>query len=516
MRGPTWPLLLAALAFVLAACGDGTPPPPETFTVTGTISASDDTPLEGVAVTFAYAGKTATTETIGDGTYASSEVQGEVVVTPAHPHYQFEPEERTATQATATDLDFTGLRIFNLDGLVTDDDGDPVPGVTIKLQYADREEEATTNEDGEWAHAGLYGEVTITPQDHAFTFTPSSTRTSTASADVDFQGELKACTSGDGSSKSDPCVITRLKQLPKINDNQSGHYALGSDIDAAPTRGWHAGMGFDPIGGFSGSLDGRGHTITGLFIDRPDQQNVGLFGSVSSDTASIENIALTDVRITGGNLTGALAGTFGATIRNASSTGRVIGKNDTGGLVGRNEGAIATSYSTSAVTGNTAVGGLAGRSIGGDIETSYSTGTVTGHERVGGLVGMASGTGGAGSVTNAYSLSPVTGANHVGGLIGTLGSYLTTSYSTGLVTATDATSSNVGGAIGSLNQGQATESVYWDRDTSEQLTSRGGLQVQGRSTDEMKERATFTGWDFTDVWTINEGANYPDLNNNPR
>ncbi|WP_204348884.1 M26 family metallopeptidase, partial [Serratia marcescens] len=65
--------------------------------------------------------------------------------------------------------------------------------------------------------------------------------------------------------------------------NLAGNYALGRDIDATATSGWNGGAGFVPIGQsfgteYSGNFDGQSHKITNLTINRPTEENVGLFG----------------------------------------------------------------------------------------------------------------------------------------------------------------------------------------------------------------------------------------------
>jgi len=49
---------------------------------------------------------------------------------------------------------------------------------------------------------------------------------------------------------------------------------------------------------------------------------------------------------------------------------------------------------------------------------------------------------------------------------------------------------------------------YWDIETSGQSSSDGG---EGKTTAEMKQQATFIGWDFTNIWDIIEGVTYPYL-----
>ncbi len=59
--------------------------------------------------------------------------------------------------------------------------------------------------------------------------------------------------------------------------------------------------GFNPIGNlsnkFNGTFDGLGFTISNLYINRPSQDYIGLFGYTNN--ATIKNIGLKDVNITG-------------------------------------------------------------------------------------------------------------------------------------------------------------------------------------------------------------------------
>ena len=75
-----------------------------------------------------------------------------------------------------------------------------------------------------------------------------------------------------------------------MNGNLSGHYALGTDIDASATSGWNAGAGFLPVGIFGGVFEGLGHTISNLTIDRPATNFVGLFGQLSGASARIADV----------------------------------------------------------------------------------------------------------------------------------------------------------------------------------------------------------------------------------
>jgi filamentous hemagglutinin family protein len=282
------------------------------------------------------------------------------------------------------------------------------------------------------------------------------------------------------------------KDLQGMNGNLAGLYVLGTDIDATATSGWNTEAGFLPVGSnstpFKGNFDGLGHTITGLTINRATDF-VGLFGATSN--ASIRNIGLSAVNITGKGNVGALVGqnANGGTISNAYATGTVIGSNNNvGGLVGDNSGSISSVYATVNATGdsNNRVGGLVGNNT-GMITNAYATGKVSSdNNSVGGLVGDNSGT-----INNAYATGRVTGKNFVGGLVG-------------------------------KNSGTINNS-FWDIQTSNQPVNGVGsgttTGVTGKTTVEMMQLATFSkaGWSITTgdssaTWRIYEGRNHPLLN----
>jgi subtilisin-like proprotein convertase family protein len=124
---------------------------------------------------------------------------------------------------------------------------------------------------------------------------------------------------------------------------------------------------------------------------------------------------------------------------------------------------------------------------------------------VGGLVGANYGNG---TITNCYSTGSVSGGGDVGGLVG-YNCYgpITNCYSTGKVTG----SLVVGGLVGRVEYAGGVVNSFWDIQTSGWTTSAGGL---GKTTVEMKQKATFTNWDFNTVWDIVEGQTYPYLREN--
>ncbi len=242
---------------------------------------------------------------------------------------------------------------------------------------------------------------------------------------------------GGSGSVEDPFIIEDVDDLQNMKENLSAHYILGNDIDASSTDTWNNGKGFFPVGEiiyeggeygknpiehpFYGSLDGNGHTITGLYIDRPSNFSVGLFGYAGPE-ASIEDVQLVDCTITGNISVGGIAGSFEGTLSECHYAGDVIGAIYVGGMVGSNDGGSIfncdTDIEVHTISGGShsevmIIGGLVGTNN-GIIVGSVSKGHVDGEVSVGGLVGHNE----EGTVSNSSSYAYVTGDAATGGLIG--------------------------------------------------------------------------------------------------
>lgn len=364
---------------------------------------------------------------------------------------------------------------------------------------------------------------------------------------------------GNGSDPyADYIKIYNWTDLDNIRNNLVAKYILMNDLDSS-TAGYselvgptaNGGEGWQPIGTeddwFTGSFDGQGYEIRELFIDRPSEVLVGLFGYVDEE-GIIANIGVVNATVTGNMGVGSLVGDTVGNVTNCYATGNVTGDHWVGGLVGANGGDVGNSHFTGSVTGNgtgevwgSTVGGLVGFNGGGTgtVNNSYSTGSVTGYgdcagglvggsagatvaesystssvtgygQGVGGLVGVNGGT----TVSDSYATGDVAGTSYVGGLVGGNANQGTVSdsYSTGNVTGNE----EVGGLVG-YNIGTVSNS-FWDIQTSGQATSDGGT---GKNTAEMQDIATFSAWDIsavalnetnpTYIWNIVNGVTYPFL-----
>jgi hypothetical protein len=326
-------------------------------------------------------------------------------------------------------------------------------------------------------------------------------------------------------------TVEHLFWLSKTSSAWASDFILLNDIDMSESQNWECGAGFSPIGNditnFTGTFDGQGFEIDNLFINRPSQNDVGLFGKTNSDF-EVSNLGVTNVDVTGDEFVAGIVGSNDGIVNSCFSSGIVYGNENAGLIVGfNNTGTISFCNSTGDVSGGLSIGGLLGGNFSGIVSNCNSSGTVSGDNNVGGLVGFnyytsvtqsysscdvttsyytAGGLVGINYslVSNCYATGDVDGIENIGGLIGSNSGDVNNCYSSGLVSGT----TDVGGLIGE-NYETVTNS-FWDTETSLLATSAGGT---GKITADMKTQSTFTsaGWDFLHIWRINSPTNdgYP-------
>ena len=147
------------------------------------------------------------------------------------------------------------------------------------------------------------------------------------------------------------------------------------------------------IRSYSGTFDGKGHTIKNLSIDR-SAQNVGLFGYV-----------------------------YGGTIRNLTVSGSVKGTGYTGGIAGAADGGTFENCANQCevqggTTENDTIGGIIGFAYFGDtliVRDCYNVGNITGRH-AGGIIGLCNNR--LETIRNCYNAGTVTGTANAGAIIG--------------------------------------------------------------------------------------------------
>lgn len=332
---------------------------------------------------------------------------------------------------------------------------------------------------------------------------------------------------------NNPFLIATPTQLDNIRHIPSVNFKLVNDIDL-DVHPFNEAPGWNPIDAFVGTLDGNNYTIYDLYIDSDSINSAGFingFGGViknitfdnvliqANEASTVGGVAasgggfdLINVILVGeiiapnamiGGIIGDVAGSGNDYIDGCFVEATIIG-NWAGGIVGNlHYGNIVNCAAEVDITGVQQAGGVVSQVGGGSVRQSYSKGTVYGEQRVGGIIGaywvddL--------NITDNYTECDVTGNNMVGGIIGLMNAQNTLilrCYSAGKVEG----DSLYGPLYGKMDSTQNMISCYWNVDAYG-LTSPSG--TTGKTTQQMQQQATFVGWDFDNIWFIDEGNDFP-------
>ena len=246
------------------------------------------------------------------------------------------------------------------------------------------------------------------------------------------------------------------------------------------------------FGGNDSDANNRTMRTINLNIQQSGVSNVGLFGYVKGEGASISYIK-TAGTIVGGNATGGLVGCMeNGEIFNCANSATVTGRERVGGIVGYNpdnqRGKIyGTIINDGAINGTNMVGGLVGQwhgewNLNGTYGTFTNTGDVNGGTgaSVGGIAGFADRT-----IKNAANSGNAVGGTSVGGIAGRCQAPIENSYNTGDVRGTATTSQGeitgsptgvfVGGITGYTSANASISNCYNTGHISALSTSGGYL-----------------------------------------
>lgn len=179
---------------------------------------------------------------------------------------------------------------------------------------------------------------------------------------------------------------------------------------------------WEPIGTsdvpYTGTFDGKGYTISGLYFNNPSESNVGLFGYIEAN-GKISNVGVLDSYFKFDMLGGGVCGTNnGGELQNCSNSSTVIGIRIAGGVCGTtySGGTIKNCKNTGYVKGTSGfAGGVCGYNSGTSIINCFNEGTVEGEGCVGGVCGINQ----EGTIKSCYNTGSVHGPdNFAGGVCG--------------------------------------------------------------------------------------------------
>lgn len=258
-------------------------------------------------------------------------------------------------------------------------------------------------------------------------------------------------TIGDG--KTEPYQIGTAEELywfaglvngtlPNVEKNASSNAILTADIivnkgvlDA--NKDLVSGKDFipwTPIGTsdvpYTGTFDGKGYTISGLYFDHPDADYyVGLFGCIGAD-GKISNVGVLDSYFQFGAQGGGVCGVNHGELQNCSNSSTVIGNKyeGTGGVCGNNnKGTVRNCKNTGSVRGSAPLGGVCGNNY-GTIKNCINEGTVSVTVTSGGVGGVCGINCHYGRIESCYNTASVSGQYNVGGVCGYDSYFITNCY----------------------------------------------------------------------------------------
>ncbi len=183
---------------------------------------------------------------------------------------------------------------------------------------------------------------------------------------------------------------------------------------------------FVPIGSaetpFVGVFSGNGYTISGLYINQPNSDNIGLFGALANGSFIVSDLQIADAYVCGKTNVGLLAGSITdasyilTPLKNLTLSGTVVADTAAGGLCGSLSAASVQGVHVNVRVSATAeAGGLCGvMQSGASVSDASVQGIVQAQSAAGALCGIGYG----GRVQNAVSDATVTAACYAGGGFG--------------------------------------------------------------------------------------------------
>ena len=352
---------------------------------------------------------------------------------------------------------------------------------------------------------------------------------------------LSAQFAGGSGTSGDPYQIATALQLDSVRNHLSSHYILTANIDLSEYSDWiPIGDNSNPL---TGNLDGNYKTISNLTIITASKSTCGLIGICQDN---IKNLTIKNANINIASFSyyifcfGVLSGaSFTGLIQNVKISHPIIRISGNG--YANLAAFIGTSNSTdirrcsvdsldmicnssSANTGSIVGGQWGGGASGArDITETYATGdiTVSQNNMTAGFIGYKN----VSSIINCYSRVNIHVINQFSytGLAGFVNNFSAdsckNSYSAGILQTLTA-GGHKSGFI-DYNIGYAANTNYFDSTTAgtsvDNFQGGSGGSANAKSTTQMKTQATFSGWDFVNIWKIDPNVNngYPYLRNNP-
>jgi hypothetical protein len=386
---------------------------------------------------------------------------------------------------------------FTVEKAAGGQDSTPVITVTSK---DDKDADLEADEDGDYH---------LPDGDYSYSVSCSGYKTvrgefTVSGKDLTVDGiQLEIQTSWDGESYTEPAkngqgvyLISSPDELMWVDKNakMTDSAKLLADItineDVSGSDATSQKYKWTPLGTdsskYTGTFDGNGHTISGLYINST-AANTGMFGRIGS-SAVVKNLTLADsvIRSTK-NYTGAITGYIddAASVTNCHTKNsvQITAAKYTGGITGyQDDTSTLTRCSNAAeVTGANNVGGISGYNwskSSASLTDSYNRGSVSGSNLVGGIcaqiyIG--------GTVSDVYNLGTVqatgtAGTPTAGGITGVFRwGTIKSAYNAGIVKAT--AKGGVAGRLEASSSSRTVQNVFYS-DEYEAVGNLNGCTIQ--------------------------------------
>ena len=361
--------------------------------------------------------------------------------------------------------------------------------------------------------------------------------------------DLNNLLDGNG-TESDPYVISSVADLNLIKANLTASYILRNDIDLSDITG----KGFEPIGFlqrkyddgsviedyssiiyaqtldnsdiFEGDFDGNNHIITGLNMNRTDENAVALFSVVRD--GKISNLKIRNSNINGNCFVSSISAiSLNEAFENINNDADIELYTVGGGItaVANNNTVISKSFNRGNITQNGYnendkyypgyIGGISGVVNESSINLSFNSGNIKSinndnSPNAGGIAGALIKS----NINNSYNVGNVSSGFCCGGIAGEIFNTadIHNVYNTGVVSANSSWKGDIAGLIDV--QKIAIDNVYALESEIDSLGSiveiedelNSVVNISRKTIDEMKEKDTYAGFDFDNIWTIEENS----------
>lgn len=342
--------------------------------------------------------------------------------------------------------------------------------------------------------------------------------------------------SGGTGTADDPYKVSSAEQLNAVRNYLDAYFIQTCDIDMteATSEGgtyYNDGNGWVPIGDknniFTGTYNGGNYSIIGLYC-ADNSQYVGVFGY---NAGNLRNMKAKDCHIEVTRFGGCIAGYNLGMVEYCSSNSLVTGNGTyAGGIVGYNVkgnirycsnfGNIKSSYSGGSV------GGIVGSYDGDILSNCYNSGTIIGYGEVGGIAGSCCANinqcGNEGTIIS-YGKTSIN--QDSGGIVGfmsvngtTLKQNVKDCFNKGIVGGGKYTADIVAYVYTSYSSSKVTiencytlnslPKIFCDNYKNVNVVLENNYILdKDLTSEEMKDKEYFIGFDFDNVWGISNNVN---------